>query len=141
MTARSFRSDLFYRLNVFPIRVPPLSERKEDIPLLVEHFLQHYASRAGKNIRNGSENTLELLKSYSRPGNIRELQNVIERSVIVCQTENLAIDESCLTQEFVQHPEPFHSIDEKSPSEISAIEVRWRKPEVASLDPPGRQPS
>jgi len=123
MAAGSFRSDLFYRLNVFPIRVPSLRERKEDIPLLVEHFLQHYASKAGKNIRNVSDNTLELLKSYSWPGNIRELQNVIERSVIVCQTKDLAIDESCLAQEFVQHPQGYQSIDEKSASERSVIET------------------
>ncbi len=123
IAAGSFRSDLFYRLNVFPIRVPSLRERKEDIPLLVEHFLQRYAKRAGKNIRNVSENTLELLKSYPWPGNIRELQNVIERSVIVCQTEDLSIDESCLAQEVVPHPEAYQSIDEKSASERSAIEI------------------
>ncbi len=123
IAAGSFRSDLFYRLNVFPIRVPALRERKEDIPLLVEHFLQHYASRAGKNISNVSENTLELLKSYSWPGNIRELQNVIERSVISCQTEDLAIDESCLAQESVQPSQAYQSIDEKSASERGAIEA------------------
>ena len=123
IAAGSFRSDLFYRLNVFPIRVPALRERKEDIPLLVEHFLQHYASRAGKNISNVSENTLELLKSYSWPGNIRELQNVIERSVIVCQTGDLAIDESCLAQESVQPSQAYQSIDEKSASERGAIEA------------------
>jgi DNA-binding NtrC family response regulator len=123
IAAGSFRSDLFYRLNVFPIRVPALRERKEDIPLLVEHFLQHYASRAGKNISNVSEDTLELLKSYSWPGNIRELQNVIECSVILCQTEDLAIDESCLAQESVQPSQAYRSIDEKSASERSAIET------------------
>ena len=123
ITAGSFRSDLFYRLNVFPIRVPPLRERKEDIPLLVEHFLQYYAKRAGKNIRNVSENTLELLKSYSWPGNIRELQNVVERSAIVCQTEDFEIDESCLAQEFVPPSQAYQSIDEKSASERGAIET------------------
>ncbi len=123
IAAGSFRSDLFYRLNVFPIQVPALRERKEDIPLLVEYFLQHYASRAGKNISNVSENTLELLKSYSWPGNIRELQNVIERSVIVCQTEDLTIDESCLAQEFVQPSQTYQSIDEKSAAERDAIEA------------------
>ena len=123
IAAGSFRSDLFYRLNVFPIRVPALRERKEDIPLLVEHFLQHYASRAGKNISKASENTLELLKSYSWPGNIRELQNVIERSVIVCQTGEFSIDKNCLAQEVVQHSEAYQSIDEKSASEREAIET------------------
>jgi transcriptional regulator with GAF, ATPase, and Fis domain len=76
--AGSFRSDLFYRLHVFPIEIPPLRERGEDITLLVEYFIDRYARKAGKNIRDISKETLELLQSYSWPGNIRELQNVIE---------------------------------------------------------------
>ena len=79
----TFRQDLFYRLNVFPIEVPPLRERKDDILMLVEYFVQRYASRAGKNIRSIDKKTLDLLQSYDWPGNIRELQNVIERSVIL----------------------------------------------------------
>ena len=85
--AGSFRSDLFYRLNVFPIEIPPLRERKEDIPILVEYFIHRYASKLGKKIRSASRKTMDLLQSYSWPGNIRELQNVIERSIIVCDTE------------------------------------------------------
>ncbi len=94
--AGTFRSDLYYRLNVFPIEVPPLRERREDIPLLVEYLIDRYARKGGKNIRGVNKRSLELLESYPWPGNVRELQNVIERSVIVCETENLSVDESWL---------------------------------------------
>jgi formate hydrogenlyase transcriptional activator len=94
IAAGGFREDLFYRLNVFPIEVPPLRQRKEDIPLLVEYFVYRYASKAGKRITGIDKRSLDLLQSYAWPGNIRELQNVIERSVIVCDTENLVVDES-----------------------------------------------
>jgi len=96
ISAGSFRSDLFYRLHVFPIAIPSLRERKEDIPLLVEYFIDRYARKAGKNIKRVNKKTLELLQSYPWPGNIRELQNVIERSVILCETEIFSIDESWL---------------------------------------------
>ena len=91
-----FREDLFYRLNVFPIEVPPLRERKEDIPLLVQYFAERYASKAGKNITNINKKSMEALQSYTWPGNIRELQNVIERSVVICDTDTLFVDESWL---------------------------------------------
>jgi formate hydrogenlyase transcriptional activator len=94
----SFRSDLFYRLNVFPIEIPSLRERREDIPLLVEYFIDRYARKAGKNIKRVNKKTLELLQTYPWPGNIRELQNVIERSVILCETEIFSIDENWLAQ-------------------------------------------
>jgi len=97
--ARTFRRDLFFRLNVFPIELPPLRERKEDIPLLVEYFIDRYARKLGKSIRRVHKKTLELLQAYSWPGNIRELQNVIERSTIVCDTEEISVDESWLSQE------------------------------------------
>ena len=96
--AGMFRSDLYYRLNVFPIEMPPLRERKEDIPLLVEYFIDRYASRVGKRIRRVNRETLARLTSYSWPGNIRELQNVIERSIIVCDTETFTVDESWLSR-------------------------------------------
>ena len=83
----AFRSDLFYRLNVFPIETPPLRKRKEDIPLLVAYFIDRYARKSGKTIKQISERCLELLQSYPWPGNIRELQNVIERSVILCESD------------------------------------------------------
>jgi PAS domain S-box-containing protein len=103
--AGSFRSDLFYRLNVFPIEIPPLRERKEDIPILVEYFIHRYAGKLGKKIRSASRKTLDLLQAYSWPGNIRELQNVIERSIIVCDTENFSVDENWLVRASCQ-PQP-----------------------------------
>jgi PAS domain S-box-containing protein len=99
IAANEFRSDLFYRVNVFPLEVPPLRDRKEDIPMLVKYFIDRYARRAGKHIVRVSNKTLEALQSYPWPGNIRELQNVIERSVIVCDTENFSVDESWLSSE------------------------------------------
>jgi len=99
IAAGIFRSDLYYRLNVFPVEVPPLRERREDIPLLVEYFIDRFARKAGKSIRGVSKKSLELLQSYSWPGNIRELQNVIERSVIVCDTETFSVDESWLSRQ------------------------------------------
>jgi formate hydrogenlyase transcriptional activator len=95
----TFRSDLFYRLNVFPIEMPPLRERRADIPSLVEYFIDRYARKLGKNIRGVSSSTLELFQSCPWPGNIRELQNVIERSVIVCETENFSVDETWLPRQ------------------------------------------
>ena len=94
-----FREDLFYRLNVLPIEIPPLRQRKEDIPLLVQYFIDRYARELGKNIRNISKETLDLFQSYPWPGNIRELRNVIERSVIVCETESFSVDESWLSRQ------------------------------------------
>ena len=98
ISAGSFRSDLFYRLHVFPIEIPPLRERKEDLRLLFEYSIDRYARKAGKNITTVDKKTLRLLESYPWPGNIRELQNVIERSVIVCETANFSVDESWLSQ-------------------------------------------
>jgi PAS domain S-box-containing protein len=95
----TFRSDLYYRLNVFPMEIPPLRERRDDIPLLVEYFIDRYARKSGKSIRRINKRSLELLQSYPWPGNIRELQNVIERSVIVCESENFSIDESWLSRQ------------------------------------------
>jgi formate hydrogenlyase transcriptional activator len=107
----TFRLDLFYRLNVFPIRVPSLRERKEDIPTLAKHFIVRYASKAGMNVRQVEKKTLEMLQKHSWPGNIRELQNVIERAVICCDGDKLEIDKSWLDHEDTQplgttcHPE------------------------------------
>jgi len=92
-----FRQDLFYRLNVFPVEVPPLRERGEDIPLLVEYFIDRYARKMGKAFRHVNKRTLDRLKSYPWPGNVRELQNVIERSVIVSDSEEFTIDDSWLS--------------------------------------------
>ena len=95
--AGAFRGDLFYRLNVFPIAVPALRERADDIPLLVEYFIDRYARNAAKTIRRVNKRTLDHLRSYPWPGNVRELQNVIERSVIVCDTDEFTVDESWLS--------------------------------------------
>ena len=94
---RSFRADLFYRLNVFPLEVPALRERRKDIPLLVEYFAHRFAKRTGKRIYAVDDKTLRLLQSYDWPGNIRELQNIVERAVIVCDSEKLSIDERWLS--------------------------------------------
>ena len=95
----TFRQDLFYRLNVFPLEMPSLRERPEDIAMLVEHFIDRYARRAGKTIRYVSQRTLDCLKSYPWPGNVRELQNVIERSVIVSDTDEIIVDERWLSRQ------------------------------------------
>ena len=99
VAAGTFRSDLFYRLNVFPIEMPPLRERRADIPMLVEYFINRCARNAGKDIRSIDEKGLDQLQSYPWPGNIRELQNVIERSVIMCETESLSVDEAWLPRQ------------------------------------------
>jgi transcriptional regulator with GAF, ATPase, and Fis domain len=124
ITAGTFRSDLFYRLNVFPVRLPPLRERKEDIPALASYFIDRYAKRAGRKIRGVRKSALESLESYSWPGNIRELQNVIERSLIVCETDEFTIDNSWLSSE----PMPTRSTDQESivtsaPGERELIEA------------------
>ncbi len=93
----SFRQDLFYRLNVFPIRIPALRERVDDIPLLVEYLIDRYTQAAGKKIRNMNKGTLELFQNYHWPGNVRELQNVIERAVILSDGETFSVDETWLT--------------------------------------------
>jgi DNA-binding NtrC family response regulator/PAS domain-containing protein len=95
----TFRADLFYRLNVFPIEVPALRQRKEDIPMLVEYFVKRYAEKAGKQIGKIDKNTMELCLAYPWPGNIRELQNIIERSVILCSGDTLWIDDAWLASE------------------------------------------
>ena len=93
----TFRQDLFYRLNIFPIRIPALRERVDDIPLLVGYLIDRYAQKAGKKIRNINKETLDLFQAYDWPGNIRELQNVIERAVILCDGETFSVDEAWLT--------------------------------------------
>jgi transcriptional regulator with PAS, ATPase and Fis domain len=109
-----FRSDLYYRLQVFPIEIPSLRQRKEDIPLLVKFFIDLYAHKAGKNIKHVSRETLALFQSYAWPGNIRELQNVIERSVILCESDIFSIDESWLPW----LPEPIHVTKHKKQLEL-----------------------
>ena len=99
MAAGTFRQDLFYRLNVFPIQIPPLRERVDDIPLLVTYLIERYAKKAGKQIRNIQKETLELFQAYDWPGNIRELQNVIQRAIVLCESETFSVDETWLKRE------------------------------------------
>ncbi|MGA2236325.1 MAG: sigma 54-interacting transcriptional regulator [Terriglobales bacterium] len=102
---KQFRSDLYYRLNVFPISIPPLRERPEDIPLLVRHFVQQFAKRMNKRIESISSETMQALTRYPWPGNIRELQNIMERSVVVYEKGNLSVKKSWLSRESF-HSEP-----------------------------------
>jgi formate hydrogenlyase transcriptional activator len=95
----AFREDLYYRLNVFPIRIPPLRDRVDDIPVLVEYLVERFATRAGKSIRNIKQQTLAQFQAYDWPGNVRELQNVIERAVVLCDSDTFSIDESWLRGE------------------------------------------
>jgi PAS domain S-box-containing protein len=97
--AGTFRRDLFYRLNVFPIEMPSLRERADDIPLLVEYLIERYAKKAGKRLRNIDKKTLQLFQDYNWPGNIRELQNVVERAVILCDSETFSVDDTWLKRE------------------------------------------
>jgi transcriptional regulator with GAF, ATPase, and Fis domain len=94
-----FRSDLYYRLNVFPIGVPPLRERREDVLMLLEYFVHRFARKAGKEFRRIDRRTLELFQSYDWPGNIRELQNVVERSVILSSDDVFCVDEAWLSSD------------------------------------------
>ena len=122
IAAGTFRSDLFYRLNVFPIEMPPLRKRREDIPLLVEYFIDRYARKAGKSFQSVNKKSLDLLQSYPWPGNIRELQNVIERSVIVCETEAFSVDESWLSRQLhVIEPNGRSDLFKRLPSQEKAI--------------------
>jgi two-component system response regulator HydG len=88
-----FRRDLFYRLNVFPIKLPPLRERREDLPLLAIHFLEVYKKRSNKNITGITEKALSRLRRHDWPGNVRELENAIERAVILAQGRMITVDD------------------------------------------------
>jgi formate hydrogenlyase transcriptional activator len=101
----TFRSDLFYRLNVFPIQVPPLRKRREDIPILVEYFVKRFAEKMAKRIHRMDKRTLELCDRYPWPGNIRELQNIVERSVILCSGDVFSIDEAWLSSQAPLRPD------------------------------------
>ena len=134
ISTESFRSDLFYRLHVFPIEMPSLRERRGDISLLVEYFIDRYARKAGKNIKRVNKKTLQLLQLYPWPGNIRELQNVIERSMILCETEIFSIDKSWLPQRPLPTAEPKQQVElprrllveEKNMIEAALKEARGR---------------
>jgi PAS domain S-box-containing protein len=125
----TFRQDLFYRLNVFPIEIPPLRERKDDILILVEYFVQRYANRAGRNIRSIDQKTLDLLQSYDWPGNIRELQNVIERSIILSVADVFSVDELWLSKRTSPRPSTAERATpgtERQIIEAALVETRGR---------------
>ncbi|MBB5342318.1 sigma 54-interacting transcriptional regulator [Tunturibacter empetritectus] len=122
--AGTFRDDLYYRFNVFPIEMPSLRQRREDIPLLVEYFIARYSAKTGKKIRSIEKSTLERLRLYAWPGNIRELQNVVERSVILCESEIFTVDESWLSGGFDQPDRASQTLLKIPPSqEKKAIEA------------------
>src|SRR5262249_26302854 len=115
--------DLFYRLNVFPIAVPPLRERAGDIPLLVQYFVGRFAKGTGKNIRNIGKQTLEQLKAYEWPGNIRELQNVVERAVILSESDTFVVDESWLKIEPAESEHSHEGLSTLAGREVEMIEA------------------
>ncbi len=127
-----FRSDLYYRLNVFPIELPALRQRPEDIPTLVQHLIRRYAAASNKKITNISGSSMDFLRSYSWPGNVRELQNVIERSVILCASETFYVDESWISRNDAESASPtlplaqLLEIQEKSRIEMALAESRGR---------------
>jgi formate hydrogenlyase transcriptional activator len=137
--AVTFRSDLFYRLNVFPIDMPPLRERREDIPVLVEYFVDHCASKVGKNIQGITKESLDLLRSYPWPGNIRELQNVIKRSVIMCETETFSVDKTWLAQQplAIEPKTPLDLSDKLAAREKEIIEAALRESAGRVFGPSG----
>jgi formate hydrogenlyase transcriptional activator len=128
----TFRQDLFYRLNVFPIHLPSLRERADDIPLLVEYLIDRYGKRAGKNFKDIGKHTLELFQAYHWPGNIRELQNVIERAVVLSDSETFLVDESWLKRETTYESSPSASASpaaddpEKALIEAALVKSRGR---------------
>jgi transcriptional regulator with GAF, ATPase, and Fis domain len=125
VAAGTFREDLYYRLNVFPIHMPSLRERSDDIPMLVEYLVQRYAKKAGKHITNVGRKTLELLQAYHWPGNVRELQNVIERAVILSDGDTFFVDETWFKNESlrefpaaVPHDRRFLRLDDKQEKQM-----------------------
>jgi formate hydrogenlyase transcriptional activator len=125
--AGTFRPDLFYRLNVFPIRMPALRERVEDIPLLLEYLTERYASKAGKKITSIDKKTLELFQAYDWPGNVRELQNVVERAVILCDAGTLSVDESWLVRESPKPRQNLVALESLAEQEREMIESALSK--------------
>ena len=117
----AFRSDLFYRLNVVPMEIPPLRDRRKDIPVLIQYFIDRYARKIGKKILRVEKKTLELLQSYSWPGNIRELQNVIERSVVICEGETLSVEESWLSAASSPEQEGIRLLGKRPPDQEKKI--------------------
>jgi DNA-binding NtrC family response regulator len=118
---KQFRLDLYYRLNVFPISIPPLRERREDIPLLVRHFVQQFAQRMNKTLGEISSETMESLTRYPWPGNIRELQNVIERSVVMYKEGSFSVNENWLSHESLKFEPAPQALSRRSSMEEREI--------------------
>jgi transcriptional regulator with GAF, ATPase, and Fis domain len=140
--AGTFRSDLFHRLNVFPIDMPPLRERREDIPVLVGYFVDRCARKMGKNIRRIAKESLDVLRSYPWPGNIRELQNVIERSLIMCESQSFSVDKTWLSglaqQPLATEPAiPLDFSEKLADQEKSMIEAALRESAGRVFGPSG----
>jgi len=123
----TFRSDLFYRLNVFPVEVPPLRERKEDIPLLVNFFLGKFAKKLGKKVRGVSQTAMESLTNYNWPGNIRELQNVIERAVVLATGPIVKVDDSMVRSDGTAQEPAVDTLENMERNHIvrALNETRW----------------
>jgi len=136
VAAGTFRPDLFYRLNVFPIQIPSLRERPDDIPILVEYLIERYAKKVGKRIRTIRKKTLELFQAYDWPGNIRELQNVVERAVVLCDGDTFSVDETWLKRKLPQPSLPL-SMPEGALSRLDADQER-RIIEAALAESGGR---
>ena len=138
--AGTFREDLFYRLNVFPIEIPPLRQREADIPVLVEYFIDRYARKVGKKISGIDTRSMDLLRNYSWPGNIRELQNIIERAVIISESPVLSIEKSWLSRPSAvsgqsKQPDPFKRISAHQEREL--IEAALRESQGRVYGPSG----
>ena len=138
--AGTFRKDLFYRLNVFPIEIPPLRQREADIPVLVEYFIDRYARKVGKKMSGIDKRSMDLLRNYSWPGNIRELQNIIERAVIISESPVLSIEKSWLSRPAAvsgqsKQPDPFKRISAHEEREL--IEAALRESQGRVYGPSG----
>jgi formate hydrogenlyase transcriptional activator len=133
IAAGTFRSDLYYRLNVFPIIVPPLRKRRDDIPILLEYFVKRFAEKMAKRIHRIDKHTIELCERYSWPGNIRELQNIVERSVILCSGETFTIDEAWLSSQATLRADGSGALpdalqdQEKEMIEAALAKSKWRR--------------
>ena len=136
IAAGTFRQDLFYRLNVFPIQIPSLRERPDDIPILVEYLIERYGKKVGKRIKTIRKKTLELFQAYDWPGNIRELQNVVERAVVLCDGDTFSVDATWLKRKLPQ-PSPPLSMPERALGRLDADQER-RIIEAALAETGGR---
>jgi formate hydrogenlyase transcriptional activator len=136
VAAGTFRMDLFYRLNVFPIHVPALRERAGDIPLLVTYLVERYAKRIGKTFRHVAKSTLEILQAYDWPGNVRELQNIVERAVILCGGDTFSVSEAWLKREW--RPAVSRQLSAAAPLVASLANREKEMIEVALAESQGR---